>query len=77
MLLSSPFLAKYDGTPGNTVADALWSFHTYYRRGTCTHLSRKQPTSKCKATDMEVNEEQHAHWCRQHSSAIGMTVAYL
>jgi hypothetical protein len=71
--LGDPFLAKFDGSPGNSIADKFWSFHAY-RRGARTHVSRKRATNRRKATDMEVNE--HGRWRRARGS-MRMATAYL
>jgi hypothetical protein len=39
-MLGDPFLAKFDGSPGNRIPENYWSFHCY-RGGGRTHVSKK------------------------------------
>jgi 3'-phosphoadenosine 5'-phosphosulfate sulfotransferase (PAPS reductase)/FAD synthetase len=56
-------LAKNDGSPGMSIAEALWSFHCYRRYG-CRHCSRKRSTNSRAKTKSEVAE--HANGaCRK------------
>jgi hypothetical protein len=65
--LGDPFLQQFDGSrPGNSIKEKCWSFHAY-RRGACTHVSRKRATNIRKATQVEVYE--HGRWRQKHSSA--------
>jgi hypothetical protein len=67
------FLAKFDGAPGNSIAERFWSFHCY-RRGGRTHVSKKRPGCARKATKAEVSE--HARW-RVSRGSMDMPTAYL
>jgi hypothetical protein len=55
-MLGDPFLAKFDGSPGDSVAEKFWSFHCC-RRGGRTHVSKKRPECERKATRAEVVEQ--------------------
>ena len=72
-MLGDPFLAKFDGSPGNSIAEKFWSFHCY-RRGGRTHVSKKRPGCGRKATRAEVVE--HARW-RLSQGSMDMPTAYL
>ena len=54
-MLGDPFLAKFDGSPGNSIAEKCWAFHCY-RPGERTHISKKRPGCGRKATRAEVVE---------------------
>lgn len=60
-----PFLKAFDGSPGNTIREKIWSLHTY-RRGARSHVSKRRPGQYRKATKDEVYE--HARWKRSRRS---------
>jgi hypothetical protein len=72
-MLGGLFLAKFDGSPGNSIAEKFWSFHCYRRDGR-THVSKKRPGCGPKATKTEVVE--HARW-RLSRGSMDMPTAYL
>jgi hypothetical protein len=43
--LGDPALTPYDATPGNTIPEKFYSFHTY-RRGGRSHVSRSRPNCR-------------------------------
>jgi hypothetical protein len=60
-----PYLQHLDGSPGNTLAEAFYSMHTY-RIGARSTVSRKQEGCTRKATLEEINE--HGRWRYRRSS---------
>lgn len=67
------YLRPYDGSPGNALADAFWSFHVY-RSGGRTQVSIKRIDCRRKASKEEVSE--HARW-RVSRRAMDMPTLYL
>jgi hypothetical protein len=61
-----PFLRAFDGSPGNSIPEKMWSLHCY-RRGARTHVSRggKKGAHYRRATADQVYE--HGRWRRQRS----------
>jgi hypothetical protein len=72
-LNGEPHLIRFNGTPGNTLAENFWSMYSY-RRGARTTVSKKRPTTIRKATSEEVFE--HGRW-RVERSGMTMPHAYL
>ncbi len=73
-MMGDPFLQKYDGSPGMSLAEAFWSFHSVGRRGCRTGASRKRDWNFRKASDLEVTE--HGRW-RISRRNMPMPMAYL
>jgi hypothetical protein len=68
-----PYLSAFDGTPGNTITDKLWSLHMF-RRGGNTHTRRHRPPCIRKATKEERDE--HGRWRRRHTGNEPMQLHY-
>jgi hypothetical protein len=66
-------LQRFDGSPGNSLAESFWAMHSY-RRGARTQVSKTRSETIRGATSEEVNE--HGRW-RQKRSAMDMPTAYL
>jgi hypothetical protein len=64
-LAGDPILRAFDGSIGNTLQAKFWSLHCY-RRGSRTHVSRKNPRCYRRATEAEIYE--HARWRRRRQS---------
>jgi hypothetical protein len=73
-MMGDPYLQKYDGSPGMSLAEAFWSFHSYGRRGCRTAASRKREWNIRKASDIEVSE--HGRWQISRQN-MPMPMAYL
>jgi hypothetical protein len=73
-MMSDPFLQKYDGSPGMSIAEAFWSFHSVGHRGCRTAASRKREWNFRKASEIEVSE--HGRW-RINRRNMPMPMAYL
>jgi hypothetical protein len=61
------FLRAFDGSPGNSIEDKLWSMHCY-RRGARTQVTRGGSIARYrfrKASDSQIYE--HARWRRKRS----------
>ena len=71
-LEGEPSLQRFDGSPGLSIPECFWSSHSW-RRGADTHVSRKRPGCRRKATEREVDE--HARW-RKPRSKLTQQVAY-
>ena len=71
-LEGEPTLQRFDGSPGQSIAERFYSSNSW-RRGGETHVSKKRPGCKRKATTREV--EEHGRW-RQPRSSLPMPVAY-
>jgi hypothetical protein len=71
--LGDPFLQKFDGSPGNSISDRIWSFNTQRRSGR-SEVSRKRLWTLRAATNAEVVE--HGRW-RISRSTLDMPLAYL
>ena len=56
-----PFLKAFDGSPGNTIREKIWSLHTY-RRGARSHVSKCHTGQYRRATKDQIYE--HARWTR-------------
>ena len=63
----------FDETPGNTLEEKLYSFHTY-RRGGRTHVSKKRPGCVRAATATETAE--HGRWRVKFSGGEDMPTHY-
>jgi len=63
----------FDETPGNTLEEKLYSFHTY-RRGGRTHVSKKRPGCVRAATAAETAE--HGRWRVKFSGGEDMPTHY-
>ena len=63
---TDPLLRAFDGTPGNSIREKIWSLHCY-RRGARSHVSRggKKLARHRRATEAQVYE--HGRWRRQRS----------
>jgi hypothetical protein len=72
-LNGDPHLIRFNGTPGNSLAENFWSMHSY-RRGARTTVSKKRSTTVRQATSEEVFE--HRRW-RVKRSGMTMPQAYL
>ena len=59
--LGDPFLRAFDGSPGNSIQDKIWSIHCY-RRGARSHVSKTRAGQYRKATKDQIYE--HARWRR-------------
>ena len=68
-----PFLAAFDGSPGNSLEAKFYSMHSY-RRGGRSHVSRKRQFCWRKAEPQEVTE--HGRWRRQRAG-FHMPTQYL
>ncbi len=68
-----PFLAAFDGSPGNFLEAKLYSMH-FYRRGGRSHVSRKREHCICNADAQEVTE--HGRW-RHRQAGFDMPTQYL
>jgi hypothetical protein len=64
---TDPLLRAFDGTPGNSILENIWSLHCY-RRGARSHVSRgrRSVARYRRATEAQVYE--HGRWCRQCGS---------
>lgn len=71
-LEGEPTLQRFDGSPGNSIAERFYSSHAW-RRGANSHVSRKRPGCRRKATDREVVE--HGRWNKPREQ-LEMPVAY-
>lgn len=58
-LEGEPSLRPYDGSPGNSLADKIYSMGSY-RRGAATHVSRRRLGCLRKALEKEIYE--HGRW---------------
>jgi hypothetical protein len=63
---TDPLLRAFDGTPGNSIREKIWSLHCH-RRGARSHVSRggKKLARHRRATEAQVYE--HGRWRRQRS----------
>jgi hypothetical protein len=59
-MMGDPILQKYDGSPGMSIPETFWSFHSLGRRGCRTSASRKRDRNFRKALEIEVSE--HSRW---------------
>lgn len=72
-LAGDPYLAQFDGSPGNSIPEKFYSLHCY-RRGARTHVSKRRERCHRKATPDEVKE--HGRW-KQSRRHMDMPTAYL
>jgi hypothetical protein len=72
-LEGDPFLAAFDGSPGNSLEAKFYSMNSY-RRGGRSQVSRKREHCIRKAEPQEVTE--HGRWRRQ-SAGFDMPTQYL
>jgi len=72
-LNGDPAFRFFDETPGNTLEDKLYSFHTY-RRGGRSHVSKKRPGCVRAATATETTE--HGRWRVRFSGGEDMPTHY-
>lgn len=71
-LEGEPTLQRFDGSPGHSIAERFYSSHAW-RIGANSHVSRKRPGCRRKATDREIVE--HGRWEKKRDK-LSMPVAY-
>jgi hypothetical protein len=71
--LGDPYLGKFDESPGKGLIQNFWSFNRF-RRGARSHVSRKRPSNRRKATYAKAIE--HGRW-KVSRGSLDMPTAYL
>jgi hypothetical protein len=72
-LAGDPFLAAFDGRPGNSIRDKIYSLHSY-RRGADTWVHKKREGCVRRATVLEITE--HGRWRIKNRGSESMPVHY-
>jgi hypothetical protein len=68
-----PYLSAFEGSPGNTLEEKLYSLHMF-RRGGNTHTRRHRPPCIRQATKEERDE--HGRWRRRNMGSEPMQLHY-